>query len=168
MKFLLYYRFLLKRLLIQYRHNKHKAYLHTEFFEPLNESAPYNSFFINAPFDNTQNTSFAGPQKFIAIKPKKLVIADSGYAFYTNSASVISKKKVNRVAEVDLKSLSMQNAVMKDVAVEFKHNSLQESTSGPRVTITVPDDYTYATVIGNSTSRLSQGTKGFTPYFPED
>ncbi|MBQ9282680.1 MAG: hypothetical protein IJ207_10895 [Treponema sp.] len=62
-----------------------------------------------APYDNIDSV-FAGPQKFVAIKPKKLVIADSGVAFYTDSDGVLKYKNVNRVVYVDLESLSITGA----------------------------------------------------------
>lgn len=62
-----------------------------------------------APYDNIDSV-FAGPQKFIAIKPKKLVIADSGVAFYTDSDGVLKYKDVSRVVYVDLEKLSITDA----------------------------------------------------------
>ena len=44
-------------------------------------------------------TSFFGPEKFIAIKPKKLVIADNGYFFYTDKDGNLCFKNINRVIE---------------------------------------------------------------------
>ena len=62
---------------------------------------------IYAP-DSTQLSSYlCGPSKFIAIKPKKLVIADDGIAFYTSSDDDLSFKNVNRVVYVDLESFSI-------------------------------------------------------------
>ncbi len=70
--------------------------------------APY----LTSNSDGTQNNDdlknyFAGPRKFVAIKPKKLVILDCGIAFYTDSDGIFSYKKVNRIVEVDLETLSM-------------------------------------------------------------
>ena len=62
-----------------------------------------------APYDNIDSV-FSGPQKFIAIKPKKLVIADSGVAFYTDSDGVLKYKDVSRVVYVDLEKLSITGA----------------------------------------------------------
>ena len=68
-----------------------------------------------APYDNIDSV-FAGPQKFIAIKPKKLVIADSGVAFYTDSDGVLKYKDVSRVVYVDLEKLSITESTdIKDV-----------------------------------------------------
>ena len=68
-----------------------------------------------APYDNVDSV-FAGPQKFVAIKPKKLVVADSGIAFYTDNEGVLKYKDVNRVVYVDLESLSItESRDIKDV-----------------------------------------------------
>ena len=50
---------------------------------------------------------FFGPVKFIAIKPKKLVIADDGIAFYTDNDLLLKYKNVNRIVTVDLESFSI-------------------------------------------------------------
>ncbi len=62
-----------------------------------------------APYDDVGSV-FSGPQKFVAIKPKKLVVADSGVAFYTDDEGVLKYKNVNRVVYVDLESLSITGA----------------------------------------------------------
>lgn len=68
-----------------------------------------------APYDNIDSV-FSGPQKFVAIKPKKLVVADSGVAFYTDSDGVLKYKDVSRVVYVDLESLSITESTdIKDV-----------------------------------------------------
>lgn len=64
---------------------------------------------FNAPYDNIDSV-FSGPQKFVAIKPKKLVVADSGVAFYTDDEGVLKYKDVNRVVYVDLEKLSITGA----------------------------------------------------------
>lgn len=61
-----------------------------------------------APLANSlSEDAFYGPVRFIAVKPKKLVIADDGIAFYTDSEGVLKYKNVNRVVTVDLDSFSM-------------------------------------------------------------
>lgn len=52
---------------------------------------------------------FFGPVKFIAIKPKRLVIADDGIAFYTDN-DLLKYKNVNRIVTVDLESFSIIEA----------------------------------------------------------
>ena len=76
-----------------------------------------SSLSFYAPFNNS-DAYFAGPHKFIAIKPKKLVISDTGLAFYTNADGAITYKNINRVIEVDLKTLSMTDKT--NAAVDFK------------------------------------------------
>ncbi len=83
-------------------------------YKEKNETAYYTDTFsatcnLNAPYGNGLNSYFTGPEKFIAIKPKKLVISDNGTAFYTSS-DIQYKRTVNRVVEIDLATLSMENA----------------------------------------------------------
>ena len=95
----------------------YKDSYHNELFTYDFTAQTGYSFTINAPYDS-ESSYFVGPEKFIAIKPKKLVIADTGLAFYTDS-DLIYKKKVNRVVEIDLESLSMENADITLVENEF-------------------------------------------------
>ena len=65
-------------------------------------------FYTPAPLSSTlSNSEFYGPVKFVALKPKKLVIADDGLAFYIDTDNVLKYKNVNRVVTVDLESLSI-------------------------------------------------------------
>lgn len=73
-------------------------------------------FDFYAPY-GTLNSAFAGPQKFIAVKPKKLVISDSGTAFFTDDEGILKYKDVNRVVEVDLEELAITAST--DIATEF-------------------------------------------------
>ena len=52
---------------------------------------------------------FVAPRKIVAIKPKKLVILDSGIAFYTDDDNLLSFKTVNRLIEVDLLNFVIGN-----------------------------------------------------------
>ena len=61
--------------------------------------------YIFAPTTKTASKYFYGPSKFIAIKPKKLVIADEGYAFYTDNDAYCFKN-VNRIVEIDLETFA--------------------------------------------------------------
>lgn len=58
----------------------------------------------------TISSNFYGPKKFIAIKPKKLVIADDGYAFYVDDNNALSFKNVNRIVTVDLESFALETS----------------------------------------------------------
>ncbi|MBR6198679.1 MAG: hypothetical protein IKQ61_00280 [Spirochaetales bacterium] len=62
----------------------------------------YAPTFKNDQFEN----SFYGPTKFVGIKPKKLVIADDGLAFYTDEAGALVFKNVNRIVTVDLENFA--------------------------------------------------------------
>ena len=48
--------------------------------------------------------NLCGPRKFIAIKPKKLVIADDGVAFYTDALGAWTCTNSNRIVTVDLEN----------------------------------------------------------------
>ncbi len=65
---------------------------------------------IRAPYNSLQSY-FVGPQRFIAIKPKKLVITDTGIAFYTDRYGVLKYKDVSRVVYVDLETLSISDSI---------------------------------------------------------
>lgn len=58
----------------------------------------------------TLSSHFYSPKKFIAIKPKKLVIADDGYAFYVDDNDALSFKNVNRIVTVDLESFALETS----------------------------------------------------------
>ena len=77
---------------------------------------PYPALY--APYSTMINKAFYGPKKFIAIKPKKLVIADEGYCFYTDSNEAFCFKNVNRVVTVDLESFAISS--VEDVSVAFE------------------------------------------------
>ena len=66
-----------------------------------------NTITVNVPAASSKssafsNSAFYGPQKFVALKPKKLVIADSGIAFYTDDNNIWRYKNLNRIVTVDL------------------------------------------------------------------
>ena len=61
-------------------------------------------------FDNTPSeTCFYGPIKFVGLKPKKLVIADDGLAFYMEGNEIFFNN-VNRIVTVDLESFAIETA----------------------------------------------------------
>ena len=78
----------------------------------------WNSTEIYSPnsFESLSTSQFYGPSKFVAIKPKKLVIADDGIAFYTDN-DVLKYKNVNRVVTVDLERFAIENT--EDTSVTF-------------------------------------------------
>lgn len=58
---------------------------------------------------------FYGPTKFVAVKPKKLVIADEGMAFYTDH-DALRYKNVNRIVYVDLDNFV--NGISEEVTLD--------------------------------------------------
>lgn len=75
--------------------------------------------------DSLSEDAFYGPVKFIAIKPKKLVIADDGIAFYTDSEGVLKYKNVNHVVTVDLDTFSLE---IQSAGVSFDSDSTDKKT----------------------------------------
>lgn len=59
-----------------------------------------------SPNSIDSTTGLFGPQRFIALEPKKLVILDSGEFTYIKDANVRGKK-VNRVVEIDLETFTI-------------------------------------------------------------
>lgn len=79
--------------------------LYQEFASKFdNSSSVGNIFTAHVPASSSLSSAFLGGQKFIAIKPKKLVIADSGISFYTDADGVWKYKNLNRIVTVDLNS----------------------------------------------------------------
>ena len=76
-----------------------------------------------------QSNSFYCPSKFIAIKPKKLVISDDGIAFYTNNDGALCQKNLNRVAYVDLENFAAGVTSSENVSVEFDKEAASLYTS---------------------------------------
>lgn len=74
---------------------------------------------VYAPSD--ASSDFYGPSKFIAIKPRRLVISDEGIAVYTNNDGALSYKNVNRIVTVDLESFAI--AETSDASVSFEADS---------------------------------------------
>ena len=59
-----------------------------------------------SPDREDSTTQFFSPLKFVALKPKKLVIADSGMFLYVEN-EMIKAKDVSRVVEIDLETFTM-------------------------------------------------------------
>lgn len=106
-----------------YAYSTSKEHLYTGY--PYNEQNyatlslpigdyPEPRFYV--PYGSTASSSFYGPQKFIAIKPKKLVIADDGIAFYTDSNGAYNVRNSNRVVTVDLENFAVTS---EDVDCDF-------------------------------------------------
>ena len=96
------------------------------------------SYCFYAPYDNL-STYFAGPEKIVAIKPKKLVIFDNGRAFYTDADGVLKSKSVRRIVYVDLESLSILDSVDTDV----QNASSYPNPGSANCFESVPEEATY-------------------------
>lgn len=60
-----------------------------------------------SPDREDSTTQFFSPLKFVALKPKKLVIADSGMFLYINDDGELTADDVSRVVEIDLETFTM-------------------------------------------------------------
>lgn len=109
------------------------------FIPTVSKSAKYPD--IYCPGEN--EASFYGPTKFIAIKPKQLVISDEGFTYYTNNG-LLYRKNVNRVAIVNLE----------DFAMEFKNIN---------PSLSMEENYT-----GNLLNRGSVGLEAGDVYYQKD
>lgn len=76
---------------------------------------------------------FFGPVKFIAIKPKSLVIADDGIAFYTDN-DLLKYKNVNRIVTVDLESFSIIEASLVNVFFNGDDSDIKNAIPGVSTT----------------------------------
>lgn len=66
-------------------------------------------YFTASDGNKLSTTGFYGPQAFVAIKPKQLVIADDGLAIYTDAYGLFRGKNVNRVVFVDLENFAISD-----------------------------------------------------------
>ena len=85
-------------------------------------------------FPNEGEKSFYGPTRFIAVKPKKLVIADEGLAFYTDN-ELLRYKNVNRVVYVDLENFAVEKIVTLDSSVGLSENETSVLTSDSFISV---------------------------------
>lgn len=124
-----------------------------------------NIYKVDAPYNNTSDY-FVGPEKFIAVKPKKLVVSDCGYAFYTDAIGLLRRHREDRIVEVDLENLSMVNTVKKNLAVEFS-NKEKPSYSSIGDNAVLPSTY-YTYTAGSFIEAQCTSTIYVKAYFPED
>lgn len=67
------------------------------------DGALINTYFPNVyAIKTAEDSALSSPQKVVAVKPKKLVIADDGIAFYTDTEGFLLFKNTNRVVTIDL------------------------------------------------------------------
>ncbi|MBQ4015846.1 MAG: hypothetical protein II610_11450 [Treponema sp.] len=71
-----------------------------------------------AEMESNLSSCFASPAKFIAIKPKKLVISDDGLAFYTDALGGLAYKNVDRVVTIDLEKFAIES--VKATSAQFE------------------------------------------------
>ncbi len=102
-------------------------------------------------FPNEGEKSFYGPTRFIAVKPKKLVIADEGLAFYTDN-ELLRYKNVNRVVYVDLENFAVEKIVTLDSSVGLSENETSVLTSESSVSVNEGFSYYYQKNCSGSTS----------------
>lgn len=81
------------------------------------------------PSSTNYTSCLFGPKKFVAIKPKKLVIADEGLFVYADldTNGTADAENVNRVVTIDLDNLSTP-FVSQNVSVLFNENSPENTT----------------------------------------
>ena len=102
-------------------------------------------------FPNEGEKSFYGPTRFIAVKPKKLVIADEGLAFYTDN-ELLRYKNVNRVVYVDLENFAVEKIVTLDSSVGLSENETSVLTSDSSISDSESVTYYTENVLGSTTS----------------
>ncbi|MBQ7619559.1 MAG: hypothetical protein IJS51_05450 [Treponema sp.] len=71
-----------------------------------------------AEMESNLSSCFASPAKFIAIKPKKLVISDDGLAFYSDTLGGLAYKNVDRVVTIDLEEFAIES--VKATSAQFE------------------------------------------------
>lgn len=102
-------------------------------------------------FPNEGEKSFYGPTRFIAVKPKKLVIADEGLTFYTDD-ELLRYKNVNRVVYVDLENFAVEKIVTLDSSVGLSENETSVLKSDSSISVSESVDYYTENVPGSTTS----------------
>ena len=102
-------------------------------------------------FPNEGEKSFYGPTRFIAVKPKKLVIADEGLTFYTDD-ELLRYKNVNRVVYVDLENFAVEKIVTLDPSVGLSENETSVLKSDSSISVSESVEYYTENVSGSTTS----------------
>ena len=102
-------------------------------------------------FPNEGEKSFYGPTRFIAVKPKKLVIADEGLTFYTDD-ELLRYKNVNRVVYVDLENFAVEKIVTLDPSVGLSENETSVLKSDSSISVSKRVEYYTENVLGSTTS----------------
>ena len=71
-------------------------------------------------FSPSNDSGFYGPRKFIAIKPKNLIIADEGLAFFADNENAYNYKNINRIVTIDLESFTISSSKDSDNSFEYE------------------------------------------------
>ncbi|MBR5032072.1 MAG: hypothetical protein IKX70_00190 [Treponema sp.] len=117
----------------------------------FNQNFP--SIYTPAPVNKTlSTTALYGASKIIAIKPKKLVIAEEGIAYYTENDQLFYKN-VNRIVTIDLETFAMTFDSVTDTFGEDKQSPFSIS-----ITNKINSAFWNATVGGDTT--LYPGSSG--------
>lgn len=92
----------------------------TETENDFNNTKYYYISDVNKFISNSKEKNLASPQKFIAIKPKELVIADDGYMFWLDNNEAYYKN-LNRVVTVNLSSFAITNVeILNNIKWKFE------------------------------------------------
>ena len=75
------------------------------------------SIFPTLTVPSNDYVGFYGPRKFVAIKPRRLYIADDGIAFYADDYDAFCSSNVNRIVVVNLDNFEILNSM--DTIVTF-------------------------------------------------
>ena len=122
---------------------------------PFNQKFP--SICTPAPVNKTlSTTALYGASKIIAIKPKKLVIAEEGIAYYTENDQLFYKN-VNRIVTIDLETFAMTFDSTTDTFGEDKLSPYSR-----RITNNINSAFWNATVGANTTLYPGSSSTAFT------
>ena len=134
---------------------------------------PFGGFVnLYSPDSLNSKEQFFGAGKTLAIRPKRLVISDSGYFFYTSS-DIWRYKKVNRAVTIDLETFTVLDVKLMDVEEEnpdclafastgsgFFGPTSQATETGSHAFTYVEDDEQFNEVFGGQFAILEQNYKG--------
>lgn len=99
-----------------------KNYFKEEFFEEWDDLIEMTQTMVVS--DKKTDKCFCGPQRIIAVKPKKLVIADNGIAFYTTQDGIWAYKNKNRIVTVELDRFIIEDVKDAESAFSNKMNKM--------------------------------------------
>ncbi len=121
-----------------------------------------NVYALSAKSSLSDDKGFVGPAKIIGIKPKKLVIADDGYAFYTDS-DMLYYKNVNRVVTIDLEDFVIESVQLTKATFDSELTDYFKSGSSIDKIRSGATYYDYGATVYyyDSSSSEESGTIGF-------